>query len=310
MDRGSEVVQNQIRNHDGQSLKKALRWKWKVLLLPTHSYFLKVQQRLAHSSLSTKMVDYTYVDLSKNESMRILTVLPGSPTDSIQCQLRHRLQGEDCDYDALSYAWDNQEPTSSVAITSQHSLYNLPIIPNLEAALRQLRHPHRPTVLWVDAICINQASNNEKSHQVPMMSKIYSEAKNVRVWLGNEVHGKSEMALKFITRILDFENFDRLIADGRLVAEWASLLSLMKSSWFGRRWVLQEVALARKAFLHCGKDWVTWDDFADAVRLFEERTPTIQEHFMKASELGFRSDLVQDIKAMSATRLGRFYRNR
>jgi hypothetical protein len=33
-----------------------------------------------------------------------------------------------------------------------------------------------------------------------------------------------------------------------------------------RTWVIQEFALARKAWLHCGNDIVTWDDFADAIR--------------------------------------------
>lgn len=252
------------------------------------------------------MSNYTYVDLTRDESMRILTVLPSwERSNPIHCHLDHRTKGTDCHYDALSYAWEGEHPTASIQIISQNILYNLPVIPNLEAALRQLRHPERPVVLWVDAVCINQASNIEKSHQVPQMSRIYSEADNVRVWLGAEEPGKSEVALKFINRILDFENFDRLIADVRLVKEWAALLSLMKRTWFGRRWVVQEVALAKRAFLHCGKDWVSWDDFADAVRLFEERTETIEEHFMKAPDFGFRSDLVQDIKAMSATRLGK-----
>lgn len=250
------------------------------------------------------MRDYSYAKLKSNESMRMLKLLAGLPGDPVYCHLSHLLKGDEYQYDALSYAWDNQIATSSIVIIKSDTHYNHPVIPNLEAALRQLRHRERDIVLWVDAICINQASNDEKSHQVPLMAKIYSEANNVRIWLGEEVPDKSEVALKFITRILDFENFDRLIADSRLVQEWASLFWLMKRSWFGRRWVVQEVALARKAFLHCGKDWVAWDDFADAVNLFEEKAQIIQEHFMSTPELGYRSDLVQDIGAMSATRLG------
>jgi Heterokaryon incompatibility protein (HET) len=207
--------------------------------------------------------------------------------------------------DALSYSWGNEQPTESIQIIAQNIPCIMPIIPNLEAALRQLRHPDRNVVLWVDAICINQADKVEKSHQVPKMAEIYSEAANVRVWLGKE-ENKSELALKFIHQILDFKNFDRLTADSRRVPEWAALLSLMKRPWFGRRWVVQEMALAKKAFLHCGKDSVPWDDFADALRLFEERQETIEDHFIKAPDFGYRSDLVADIKAMSATRLGMF----
>jgi hypothetical protein len=39
--------------------------------------------------------------------------------------------------------------------------------------------------------------------------------------------------MDFIIRIIDFENFDRLIADERMVKEWAALLSLMKRTWLG-----------------------------------------------------------------------------
>lgn len=39
--------------------------------------------------------------------------------------------------------------------------------------------------LWIDAICINQATTLEKNHQVSMMGMIYSQAECVIVWLGN-----------------------------------------------------------------------------------------------------------------------------
>ena len=43
--------------------------------------------------------------------------------------------------------------------------------------------------LWVDAICINQAADAEKSHQVNMMGRIYNRAQMVRVWLGSKDDG-------------------------------------------------------------------------------------------------------------------------
>jgi hypothetical protein len=253
------------------------------------------------------MAPYEYTPLNTNESMRILTILPVRDSSEVTCLLEPRLKHRECHYDALSYAWGGEKPTESIQILSQGHSFVVPIIPNLKAALQQLGHPERSVFLWVDAICINQEDKVEKSHQVPRMSEIYSEAENVRVWLGKEEENKSERALKFIRRILDFENFDRLIADDRLVEDWAALLSLMKRPWFGRRWVVQEIALAKRAFLHCGKDYVGWEDFADAMRLFEERQEAIEEHFLKSPFSGFRSDLVADIKAMSATRLGRFH---
>jgi hypothetical protein len=38
--------------------------------------------------------------------------------------------------------------------------------------------------LWIDAICINQTNNKEKSFQVGLMAEIYQQANHVFAWLG------------------------------------------------------------------------------------------------------------------------------
>jgi hypothetical protein len=141
-----------------------------------------------------------------------------------------------------------------------------------------MRDPHIEKYFWVDALCINQVDNIEKSSQIPKMAQIYGEASNVRVWLGEEDED-SELALDFIGRILNLGDFNRLRRDKNIAREWAALSSLMRRPWFGRRWVVQEIALAKNSTIHCGKDTVSWSDFADAVALFETRSDSIGQHF-------------------------------
>jgi len=38
--------------------------------------------------------------------------------------------------------------------------------------------------IWVDAICINQAADDEKNTQIPLMGTIYTWARVVYIWLG------------------------------------------------------------------------------------------------------------------------------
>jgi hypothetical protein len=38
--------------------------------------------------------------------------------------------------------------------------------------------------IWIDAICINQDDNLERSAQVQIMGSIYQTAKRLRIWLG------------------------------------------------------------------------------------------------------------------------------
>lgn len=46
--------------------------------------------------------------------------------------------------------------------------------------------------MWIDAICINQTSDKEKSTQVAKMHHIYNKAQSVYVWLGKEKDGSDE----------------------------------------------------------------------------------------------------------------------
>jgi hypothetical protein len=55
--------------------------------------------------------------------------------------------------------------------------------------MRRLRSPSHSRVLWIDAICINQNDDDEKSHQVGMMRKIYKACQKCTVWLGEGPEG-------------------------------------------------------------------------------------------------------------------------
>ena len=50
---------------------------------------------------------------------------------------------------------------------------------------------------WIDALCINQDENDEKSVQVQQMHKIYGQAAYVISWLGPEAN-RSEHAIAFL----------------------------------------------------------------------------------------------------------------
>ena len=89
------------------------------------------------------------------------------------------------DYEALSYAWGDPK----VARPIQLQGIQLPVTTNFESALRHLRHRSTKRVLWIDAICINQAFKKERNHQVELMKFKCCDASVVRVWLGEESDG-------------------------------------------------------------------------------------------------------------------------
>lgn len=82
----------------------------------------------------------------------------------------------------MSYVWGIQEGLKTIYIDKVKKL----VTPNLHAALLQLRIPFFERILWVDAICIDQENEKEKTHQVGAMARIYGFANRVVVWLGEE----------------------------------------------------------------------------------------------------------------------------
>jgi hypothetical protein len=82
-------------------------------------------------------------------------------------------------YVALSYTWG--DPKDTLAIHVNNNVMH--VTRNLHSALLHLRLDCSRT-LWVDAVCIDQQNNVEKSDQVQLMREIYHRAIHVTVWLG------------------------------------------------------------------------------------------------------------------------------
>jgi hypothetical protein len=53
--------------------------------------------------------------------------------------------------------------------------------------------------------------------------------------------------------------------------DWELFARLLQRDWFSRRWVVQEIALAKEATVQCGSQEVSWDDFSDAISLYGSR---------------------------------------
>lgn len=217
------------------------------------------------------------------------------------------------EYEALSYYWgpgpaDNpvyisdQEPLPKIKISELAQLkvlvpdYNkgrrLYVRPRLDKALRYLRHETETVILWVDAICINQGDEKkEKPAQIAKMKHIYHTAVNVCIWLGDgKEDGEDDRsvdfhaAMEFSQELIQLKGLETLLQDTKATKRWSDLLDLMRCSWFSRRWVIQELALAREATIHCGDDHVPWQEFADAIGLFALNFDRIRPLFRQSQD--------------------------
>ena len=254
--------------------------------------------------------DYKFCPLpSPSTDIRILKLREGEPQTPLHCTLTTRplKSTRYPTYEALSYHWGDGEPTEEITLNTKGKDFPDPFMvrPNLASALRQLRYRDRPRYLWIDAICINQDDNSERNVQVALMDGVYKGASEVCVWLGEE-GDHSDLALSFISRVVILDDFDRLVADRRTPHEWTALSDLMKREWFSRRWVVQEIALAKSARLYCGGSSADWSDFAVAVSLFEAvetEDRSISKTIQKSEDYNRIPDYLGEIQFLGATRL-------
>lgn len=110
-------------------------------------------------------------------------------------------------------------------------------------------------MLVVDAVCINQNDIVERSHQVGIMSQIYSKAEEVAMWLGRGTE-RTELAMETLQRLAYPNEWESLQwdTDGR----WRALKDLFDLEYFSRMWIVQEVVLARRLTIYCGSKSVDW----------------------------------------------------
>lgn len=207
------------------------------------------------------------------------------------------------EYEALSWCWGQEVKDRAIRIYEGGQYYRLPVTRDLTLALKYLRHPHAERILWIDALCINQANHEERNHQVQMMARIYSGAKQACIWLGEDTDD-STTAIGFINEIMKLENFDAISEKKENASKWQSLLLLMQRPWFSRRWVVQEIALARSATIYCGNDQIPWTNFAVAVELFvevETATHRLSEVMRKDETFGHVPQWFEHVSELGAS---------
>ncbi|RKL30015.1 hypothetical protein BFJ70_g10311 [Fusarium oxysporum] len=159
-------------------------------------------------------------------------------------------------YEALSYTWGDPEPTKRILVN------RLPfwIAANLFAALRQLRLPEQPRVLWADAICINQNDLIEKAGQVGMMFSIYLKAYRVVIWLGQATNDNEY--LFSLLKTYGREGIGSIRGEVKgLRARRAATKLIETKPWFQQTWTRQEVHTAYKVHVACGSQEYSFEDF-------------------------------------------------
>jgi hypothetical protein len=139
----------------------------------------------------------------EEQQFRLITLLPSSDRDNIECVLeRYALhphwKRHTPLYEALSYEWGNAgKNLQTIVVNGQQ----IKITRNLWLALSHLMRNSEPRVLWIDALCIDQNNDEERSQQVSLMAQIYSDANLVISWLGLEQEYTITKSMAFMLKL-------------------------------------------------------------------------------------------------------------
>ena len=246
-----------------------------------------LEQEMPRPVLEEKAEQYTYKGLEHNGNIRLLRLLKGSQNDPVTSLLYEVKLEDRHKYQALSYCWGGRKLEGIIKVGN----FLLPTTQSLVSALRRLWYPDAERLLWVDAVCINQEDENEKSLQVGMMGKIFSSAEKVLIYLG-EAAENSEDVPKLLKTILlalrqiqpskspkanwmvpekripyiEYAELDLPPYDDR---RWHSIQRLLDRPWFSRVWTLQEAVVAQKALVVCGNWEIPFGAFSYGISLAE-----------------------------------------
>ena len=153
-------------------------------------------------------------------------------------------------------------------------------------------------LIWLDGICIDQANDLEKNHQVAFMSSIYDHGSRTLVWLGDSgdrndydhescrVTGSNcvENALDLIKslnryieeeygRLEEFsdeadawDKIDRIYSMPKTkswlasIEHWECAGHFFSRPYFSRCWVLGEVGVSTRVTAFCGTSSLEWSE--------------------------------------------------
>ncbi|KAF5874775.1 putative heterokaryon incompatibility protein [Botrytis fragariae] len=214
-------------------------------------------------------------------------------------------------YDCLSYTWSDplyhalslEEEIHRSNDKREHSILcngqNLLITESLLLALKEFSKDNnedssrsgkvgnfkRERFMWIDGICINQDSIEERNIQVGMMGEIYTKCSQVIIWLGvSDFH--SPYAIEVINllskippenyiglRINDLEDWDiypKLGIEEVETWKWLEYAAFLQRTWFSRIWVVQEAFLPRSVVVVCGSDVIGWENITACAKVLRE----------------------------------------
>ena len=197
---------------------------------------------------------FRYTPLQGVDEIRLLRIESRTETrrhGTLTAAIHHVLLSDPPLYTAVSWMWGPRKDLVNLEINGRVLL----IQSNLGRIIQDLQEDHQARYLWIDAICIDQQSVNERNHQVKLMGRIYSNANYVVACLMAEHSNDRKKLAKTAAQV--HRTFERCLKEGSIASMSASSRRspeyklFFENRYFTRRWIIQEIIKARSVILCC-----------------------------------------------------------
>ena len=240
-------------------------------------YFPKAAQRRLYrfereQRQRRTVLEYQYASLEPGH-IRLLVLKRATwrRFGTLEARLIHVPGHSPPEYEAVSYRWGSTAQHEEILVEGSR----LSVTSSAFELLLARRSFFRERTIWVDAVCINQGNEHEKSDQVRMMSDIYRNAVRVIVFPDSDWRGRLAVSLLYMhayapkASALDpqAEQLKDMITGGMpsITPRWRALARLLKQEYFSRAWIVQEIAAGKDVQLYLGGVYMPWSVFAMAV---------------------------------------------
>lgn len=211
---------------------------------------------------------FKYAPLKSDRDIRLIHVPPAYKHDvgiigAPGLSMRHINLTDSPSYTALSYKWGLPGETEIIIINHR----SLSVQANLRPMIQALCSQTQSRSFWIDAICINQQDNDERGHQVMLMGEIYSNANEVVAYVSGKDHNKHDGSLHHT--VAEIHQLARAKSKRQQFNDYTDYTGytgytdydeylrktehnkFLNNDYFNRRWIIQEIGLARSVIIHC-----------------------------------------------------------
>jgi hypothetical protein len=159
-------------------------------------------------------------------------------------------------YRALSYMWGEQKSFENILVNNEA----FKITETLHCFLKLYAARHPAEYIWIDQICIAQDTINERTAQVKLMSEIFKGSVEVMIWIN-----PADRLSCWIENERDHYKANRDGQSTYMFKDCDKLVDLVRSKYWMRVWVLQEILLARTRTIYYGHSILSWAELEHIV---------------------------------------------